>query len=279
MYKDLGNIENFNKDLSNKDINKNEFNYNLYSEYQERSALLLGLKNLNKLSKTKIAVIGLGGVGGFCVEGLARSHVGNLMIIDKDIVSPSNLNRQIIATVNSLGQKKTDLIEERILSINPKLNVEKIDCFIKRDSDLTFLSSVDYVIDCIDSVSGKINIALFCHRHNIPLIMCTGTARKLDPSRIEIIDLFKSKNDKLCKVLRRELKKEGIKSQDILFSSEIASGVSPNNFPNEKRLGSLIFVPAVAGLTLANFVINKLTSPYTEEDQEKDLNYLITKGI
>lgn len=233
---------------------------------EERSALLLGRKNIIRLRNSKVAILGLGGVGGFCAEALCRSHVGSLLILDKDVVSPSNLNRQIISANSNIGCSKTDLMESRLLSINPKLNIIKKEELISKDSDLSFLKGMDYVVDCVDSAGAKINIACYCYQENIPLLTCTGTARKLDPSKLEFIDLYQSKNDKLCKVLRHELRKHNVSKLDILYSSEMAQGVPPSIFKGEKRLGSLIFVPATAGLMLAHFVINKLTSKMSEEE-------------
>ncbi|MDO5732253.1 MAG: tRNA threonylcarbamoyladenosine dehydratase [Eubacteriales bacterium] len=238
----------------------------------ERSSLLLGRAGIKRLSEARIAVFGLGGVGGMAAEALCRSHIGALTLIDADVLSASNLNRQIISDYKSIGQSKVKQMAERLRAINPAIQLELREEFISTDSNLDFLIGHDYVVDCIDTVSAKIAIASYCDRQSLPLIACMGTARRLDPSRLRCMDLFDTKNDPLCRVMRRELRKRGISRLEIVASDEAPQGVSPNCFPGEKRLGSLIFVPATAGLRLASEVIFRLAAPLKDEalsDEER----------
>lgn len=239
----------------------------------ERSVLLLGRRNLARLRAAKVAVIGLGGVGGFCAEALCRSHIGELLLLDKDCVSPSNLNRQLIAREDTVGKKKTELFAARLRRIRPDLRLRTEDRFITEDSDLSFLDDMDYVADCIDTVAGKIRLACYCAEKNIPLISCMGTARRSDPSRLIFTDLFKTEKDPLCRVMRRELRKRGLPSLEILCSTEMPLGVSPALFPGEKRLASLIFVPATAGLRLAQRIVSRLAPPMNEEERAREEDY------
>lgn len=234
-----------------------------------RSALLLGEDNLDILSAKTVMIFGCGGVGSYVVEGLVRTNIQNFVLIDNDTVSESNINRQIIATVNSIGKLKTTVTKERILSINPSANVMTYDTFILPETinSINF-SNVDFIIDCIDTISGKLAIIETAKKLNIPVISSMGTGNKLDPTLFKIVDISKTNTCPLAKVMRYELKKRNIKNVPVLFSTEIPIDLS--NSPLEKKLlneessikhqipGSISFVPSIAGLLISRYVILEL---------------------
>ena len=234
-----------------------------------RSALLLGEENLDILSTKTVMIFGCGGVGSYVVEGLVRTNIQNFVLIDNDTVSESNINRQIIATVNSIGKLKTTVTKERILSINPSANVMTYDTFILPETinSINF-SNVDFIIDCIDTISGKLAIIETAKKLNIPVISSMGTGNKLDPTLFKIVDISKTNTCPLAKVMRYELKKRNIKNVPVLFSTEIPIDLS--NSPLEKKLlneenstkhqipGSISFVPSIAGLLISRYVILEL---------------------
>ena len=233
---------------------------NMLEEYS-RLALLIGEDNLRLLEKCKVAVFGLGGVGGQAVEALARSNIGNFVLIDDDVVNKSNINRQIIATKDSVGRKKTELFKERILAINPKANVETFDCFYLPDKrDLFNFKEYDFVIDAIDTVSGKLDLIETCINNNINIISAMGCGNRLDPTMIRIGDIYKTKDDPLAKIMRKELKKRRINKLMVVYSLEKPIKPLENISDNRKRSlpGSSAFVPPGAGLAIASYVVRKL---------------------
>ena len=237
------------------------------SQFQ-RTEMLLGDAAMERLSKARVAVFGIGGVGGYVVEALARSGVGTLDIIDNDIVSLSNLNRQIIATHPVIGRPKVEVAKERILSINPEAVVNAYQIFYLPDtpSPLNF-KDYDYVVDAIDTVTGKIGLVMEAQKAGVPVISSMGTGNKLDPSALQVADIYKTSVCPLARVMRRELKKRGVKSLKVVYSKE--TPVEPySNSPgfagmpvSERNAvpGSTAFVPAAAGLILAGQVIRDLT--------------------
>lgn len=231
----------------------------------ERSQLLLGKDNISKLQAKKVAVIGLGGVGSFVAEALARSGIGYLHIIDNDVYQPSNLNRQLGSTLSSLGMSKVQTTMQRIHEIAPFCQVSFAESFITPDSDFTSLLNCDFVADCIDTVTSKIALAVYCQEQNINLISAMGTARKLNPALVTICDLYATKYDKLCKVMRHELKKRGIYKLTVCYSPEPLQALSPEQVEQKQKqsgqkipLASLIFVPATAGLRIAYHIVTNL---------------------
>ena len=172
-----------------------------------RSELLMGKAGVKQLKQKKIAVFGIGGVGGFVVEALARSGVGAFCLIDHDTISLTNLNRQIIATMQTVGKYKTDVMKERILSINPQADVAVKTEFFLADSDTAFLNDCDYIVDAIDTISAKLALVQTAHEKKIPIISSMGTGNKLDPTQFEIADIYRTSVCPLCRVMRRELKK------------------------------------------------------------------------
>jgi len=243
-----------------------------------RTELLLGSEALEKLRKSSVAVFGVGGVGGFCTEALARSGVGRIAIVDKDLVSISNLNRQIIATTSTLGRPKVDVMKERIRDINPEAVVETYKMFYNEDtSDLIRLEDYDYIVDAIDTVSSKITLVLKAKAAGTRIISCMGAGNKLDPTKFEVTDIYKTSVCPLARVMRYELRRRGVRSLKVLYSKEVPvkrlhndTGMSGSGL-NEKAdnavagfrkqvPGSVSFVPSVAGLIIAGEVIKTLIS-------------------
>lgn len=232
----------------------------------ERTELLIKKDGVEKLNNSKVCVFGIGGVGSYVVEALARAGIGNFILIDKDTVDVTNINRQIIATHNTVGKVKVEVTKERILSINPNANVEIHQEFFTNESPDFFDNSCDYVVDCVDTVTAKIEIIVRANKLNVPVISSMGTGNKLDPTRFEIADIYKTSVCPLAKVMRKELKVRGIKKLKVLYSKEEPIKASATNVnsvdENGKRVkptpGSISFVPSVAGLIIAGEIIKDL---------------------
>jgi tRNA threonylcarbamoyladenosine dehydratase len=226
-----------------------------------RTELLIGSEAIKKLNNSRVAVFGVGGVGGYVVEALARSGVGQIDIIDNDTVSLTNINRQIIATYETIGRYKVDVMEERILSINPNCLVNKYKTFFLPENKDTFpFEKYDYVVDAIDTVAGKIGIIEKCNSLNIPLITACGCGNKLNPQGFIVTDIYKTKIDPLARVLRVELKKRGIKKLKVVYSQEQPIKPLKSEEESTKRAipGSNAFVPSSAGLLIASVVVKDL---------------------
>ena len=245
------------------------------SEQFSRTELLLGCEAMNKLKNARVAVFGVGGVGGYVVEALARSGVGTLDLIDNDTVCLSNLNRQIIATRSTLGMYKVDAAKARIEDINPDCTVNTYRTFFTPETAHEFdFSKYDYVVDAIDTVTGKIQLVMQAQESGTPIISSMGAGNKLDPSGFTVSDIYKTSVCPLAKVMRHELKKRGVKKLKVVYSKEIArtpisTKVEPSievEFENvsatsSRRLtpGSTAFVPSAAGLLIASEVVADLT--------------------
>ena len=242
-----------------------------------RTELLLGKEAMNKLEDARVAVFGIGGVGGYVCEALARSGVGKLDLIDNDKVCMSNLNRQIIATRKTVGQYKTEVMKDRILDINPEAKVNIHNCFFLPDNADEFpFEEYDYVVDAVDTVTAKIALVMKCKELDIPIISSMGAGNKLDASAFRVTDIYKTKVCPLAKVMRRELKKRGVKKLKVVYSEEMpikpkddmANSCRTNCIcpPGEKHKcterraipGSTAFVPSVAGLIIAGEVVKDL---------------------
>ena len=225
-----------------------------------RTVNLIGKENLEKLAKSKIAVFGLGGVGSYVAEGLARAGVSNFVLVDKDVVSISNINRQIIATHDTIGKYKVDVEKERILSINPIAKVETFVEFFMPGNNTILNNSITYIVDAIDTVTAKIELVMQAKTLNIPIISSMGTGNKLDPTKFEITDIYKTSVCPLAKVMRKELKERNIKKLKVLYSKEepIKTNILDEN--GKSIPGSISFVPSVAGLIIAGEVIKDLIS-------------------
>lgn len=224
-------------------------------DWLNRTEALIGKENILKLQSANIIVFGLGGVGSYVVEGLVRAGVQNICIVDKDVVDITNINRQLIATNQTVGKDKVDAEEERILQINPHAKVIKIKEFVN-DSNIQKImeaySHTDYVVDAIDTVTSKLEIIKYCSYNNINVISSMGTGNKLDASRFEITDIFKTSVCPLAKVMRKELKKLNINSLPVLYSKEEPIKT------DLKVPASISFVPSVAGLLIAEKVVKDL---------------------
>ena len=225
--------------------------------------LLVGEEGINKLHNSKVIVFGIGGVGSFVVEALTRAGVGNLILVDNDTICISNLNRQIHATQATVGMIKVEAMKERVISINPKCNVEAKQVFITADNISEIIpSDVDYVVDAIDTVTSKLALAEYCYKNNINIISSMGTGNKMDPTQFRVSDVFKTKVCPLAKVMRHELRKRGVKKLKVVYSEEMP--MTPDKgraVPSAKRQtpGSISFVPPVAGMIIGGEVIKDLT--------------------
>ena len=230
-------------------------------EYElSRTENLIGKENIEILKKSAVAVFGIGGVGGYCVEALARCGVGRIDLFDNDTVGITNLNRQIIATRSTIGFKKTEAAKNRIKDINPNIKVNTFDIFYSKDNykDID-LGTYDYVVDAIDTVTSKLLLIKECKDKNIPIISSMGTGNKLDATRFEVSDIYKTSVCPLAKVMRYELKKLGVKALKVVYSKE--DPLKPENQDTEKGKtipASISFVPGTAGLIIAGEVIKDL---------------------
>ncbi len=223
-------------------------------ESMERTSYLIGEEGVERLARKHVALFGVGGVGGYVAEALGRAGIGRLTLVDKDTVSVSNINRQIIATYETVGQSKTAVMEQRLRSINPDIVVECRDCFFLPDTADSFdFSEYDYVVDAVDTVTAKLELVMRAREAGVPIISCMGTGNKLVPSRFEIADISKTTVCPLAKVMRRELKKRGVTHLKVLYSTE-----EPIKHPEATVPGSISFVPPVAGLLIAGEVIKDL---------------------
>lgn len=224
-----------------------------------RTAALIGAENLEKLKNARVAVFGIGGVGGYVVEALARSGVGTLHLIDNDKVSLSNINRQIIALHSTIGQYKTEVAKARVGDINPDIQVYMHNLFFLPETQNSFdFSSVDYVVDAIDTVSGKIALIQSCKKNNVPVISCMGTGNKVNPTAFEVADIAKTSVCPLARVMRRELKKRGIEHVKVVYSKEEPLHSEMQEDGGKIPPASIAFVPPVAGLIIAGEVIKDL---------------------
>ena len=223
-----------------------------------RTEYLIGKDAVEKLKNSKVAIFGIGGVGSYVVEALARAGVGNFILIDKDTVSVSNINRQLIATHDTVGKYKVDVAKEIILSINPNANVQTFAEFFMPGNSTILDNSIDYIVDAIDTVTAKIELVMQAKKLNIPIISSMGTGNKLDPTKFEITDIYKTSVCPLAKVMRKEFKARGIDKLKVLYSKEepIKTNIVDEN--GKAVPASISFVPSVAGLIIAGEVIRDL---------------------
>ncbi len=244
-----------------------------------RTELLIGQSAMNQLHDKRVAIFGIGGVGGYVCEALVRSGIGHFDLIDNDDVSLTNINRQIIATHSSVGRPKVDVMKERMLDINPDVKVNTHRCFFlpENASDFPF-EEYDYVVDAIDTVTAKIELVLQCQKMGVPIISSMGAGNKLDGSAFRVADIYKTQIDPLARVMRRELKKRGVKKLKVVYSEETPlepivdmAGAGGDNGGNSHEAeipqpgrrsipGSTAFVPSVAGLIIAGEVIKDLAN-------------------
>ena len=233
------------------------------SEMFSRTEMLLGKEAMERLQQSRIAVFGLGGVGGHVIEALARSGISEIDLIDNDKVVESNLNRQIIATQRTIGKFKVDAAEERLLEINPKLIIHKHQSFFTPEtSDKFEFKKYDYVVDAIDTVSGKIELVMKCNQYNVPIICSMGAGNKMNPTEFQVADIYNTSVCPLAKVMRQEFRKRNIKNLKVVYSKEtpiIHKSSSPEEKSNKRIPASNAFVPSVVGLIIASEVVKDLT--------------------
>ncbi|MBO4458883.1 MAG: tRNA threonylcarbamoyladenosine dehydratase [Butyrivibrio sp.] len=232
------------------------------SERFSRTELLLGSEAVENLSKKRVAIFGVGGVGGYVCEALVRSGIGAFDICDNDTVALSNINRQIIATTKSVGKYKVDVMKERMLDINPDVKVNVHKCFFLPENADTFpFEEYDYVVDAVDTVTAKIEIIVRAKEKGVPVISAMGAGNKLSPCGFKVADISKTKVDPLARVMRRELKKRGIYDLKVVYSEEEPVKISAVTEPGSSRRstpGSVAFVPSVAGLVIASEIVKNL---------------------
>ncbi len=245
------------------------------SDQFERTELLLGREAIDKLAHSRVAIFGVGGVGGYVCEALVRSGVAAFDLIDKDTVALSNLNRQIIATRKTIGKYKAEVMRDRILEINPDADVRIHNCFfLPENADEFPFEEYDYIVDAVDTVTAKIALVMKATEKNIPIISSMGAGNKLDGSMFRVADIYKTKVCPLAKVMRRELKKRGVKKLKVVYSEELPvrpirnvesdSKAEDGNLLDEKKIrrkdtpGSVAFVPSVAGMIIAGEVVKDL---------------------
>lgn len=229
-----------------------------------RQRMLLGDEAMEKLWNSHVAVFGLGGVGSWCAEGLARAGVGRLTLIDQDTVSLTNINRQLIALSSTLGRNKADVMAERIHDINPHIETRPIVGCYKGENREEFLASYDFVVDAIDLVSCKLDLILSCRERGIPMVSALGTGNKRNAALLELTDISKTYGCALARVMRKELRSRGVERLDVVFSPEEPMEPQQMEAPPPGRRsvpGSLVWVPAAAGLLLCQHVVEKLTHP------------------
>lgn len=241
-----------------------------------RTELLIGKEGIEKLNKAKVAIFGIGGVGSFVVEGLVRAGVENFILVDDDKICLTNLNRQIIATHKTIGKYKVEVAKERILEINPNAKVETYREFFLPESEEIIDETVNYIVDCVDTVTAKIELVMRANKLDIPIISSMGTGNKLDPTRFEVTDIYKTSICPLAKVMRKELRARGIKALKVVYSKEepikldesLESSCKNGCIcpPGTKRKctsrnqvpGSISFVPSVAGLIISGEIIKDI---------------------
>ena len=226
-------------------------------DWSSRTEGLIGRENIEKLNNKKVAIFGIGGVGSYVVEALARVGIGRFILVDSDDVSITNINRQIIATTRTIGEPKVEVAKDRILEINNKAKVEIYKEFFTSNTKGILDDSISYIVDAVDTVTAKIELVIRANKLDIPIISSMGTGNKLDPTRFEVSDIYKTSVCPLAKIMRKELKKRNISKLKVVYSKEepIKTSISENG---KKVPASISFVPSVAGLIIASEVIKDL---------------------
>ena len=227
-----------------------------------RTEMLIGNEGMEKLSNAKVAIFGLGGVGSFVCEGLARIGVGNFVLIDFDKTDESNINRQLIATVDTIGEYKVDLMKERILKINPDANVETYKEFYMADCEIDIITpDLSYAVDCVDTIMAKIAIICKCDELDVPVISSMGTGNKLDPTLFEVADIYETSVCPLARIMKKDLRKRNIEKLKVVYSTEHAINTNDHPINHDRKFkvkGSVSFVPSVAGLIIAGEVVKDI---------------------
>lgn len=245
-------------------------------DWYSRTELLIGIDGVDKLNNSKIAIFGIGGVGAYTAEALCRAGVGNLVLVDYDDICLTNLNRQIHATRKTVGKAKVDMMKERLLEINPKMNVITFkELYNEENAEMLLTPNLDYVVDAIDMVSSKLDLIRRSQQMNIPIISCMGAGNKFDPTKVEITDIYKTSVCPLARVIRQELRKKGVKKLKVVYSKEepvtpieteknckndcICSNKDLAKCTHRRQIpGSISFVPSAFGLALASAVVRDI---------------------
>lgn len=230
------------------------------NEVSSRLEMLIGEQSLDKLKKSHVAIFGVGGVGGYVLESLVRSFVGEITVVDSDYVAVSNINRQILATTDTIGRRKVEVAKDRVKSINENCVVHTVDMFfLPENSHEIDFSRFDYIVDAIDTVSAKIELAKIAQEKNIPIIACMGTGNKLHPEFLEVSDIFKTSVCPLARAMRSLCKKNGIKKLKVVYSKEESKKAVENESISGKSIpASSAFVPSAAGLIISSVVVNDM---------------------
>ena len=230
-----------------------------------RTEMLIGNDGMEKLNNAKVAIFGIGGVGSYVCEGLARSGIGNFILVDYDKIDESNINRQLLATVKTIGKYKVDLMKERILEINPNANVEVYKEFYMADSQTDIIKEdLSYAVDCVDTIMAKIAIVCKCDEINVPVISSMGTGNKLDPTMFEVADIYETSVCPLARIMKKDFRKRNIEKLKVVYSKE--QPINTNDCAINQRdskfkvKGSVSFVPSVAGLIISGEVIKDIIS-------------------
>ncbi len=232
----------------------------MYFDFTERTQRLIGEAKVAKLADASVLLFGLGGVGSYCAESLVRAGVGHCTIVDGDVISVSNINRQLIALHSTVGKNKTDVTKARLLDINPYVKVECLTAFYGAEiKDAIDFSRYDFVVDAIDDVEGKLLIITQAKAAGVPVICCMGTGNRIDPNHFTIMDVAETKGDPLARVIRTRLRKMGIQNVPVLISKAPRMNCMPDYEPGQgKMIASISYVPAVAGLLCASYVVEQL---------------------
>ena len=231
-------------------------------DWQEREELLIGKDNIEKLKNATVAVFGCGGVGSYAVEALARAGIGNFVLVDKDVVDVTNINRQLVADFSTIGRDKVEIEKERILKVNPDANVEIYkEFYCEENKDKLIREDYTYIVDAIDSVSSKLSLIIAAHEKNVKIISAMGMGNKLDPMQIEVSDISKTSVCPLAKTIRKQLRANGINHLKVVYSREL-----PNRFDkseeHRRTTASISFVPSVCGLIIASQIVRDLIDEF-----------------
>lgn len=230
---------------------------------KEKLAILMGEEGIAKLENSTVMVLGCGGVGSNCIEALARAGVGSFILFDHDVVAASNINRQAIAFLSTIGQDKVLACRDMIRDINPKARVSCHKAFVSTDNlNEVFAEPCNFVVDALDTISTKLALALYAQEHKLPYISSMGMANKTNPCCLEFADIYDTKHDSLCRVMRKAGRKCGLKSLDVLYSAELGCKISTDGSEEARRarnhLGTMSYMPPIAGQMIASFVVRKL---------------------
>ena len=231
-------------------------------DWQAREELLIGKDNIEKLKNATVAVFGCGGVGSYAVEALARAGIGNFVLVDKDVVDVTNINRQLVADFSTIGRDKVEVEKERILRVNPDANVEIYkEFYCEENKDKLIREDYSYIVDAIDSVSSKFSLIIAAHEKNVKIISAMGMVNKLDPTQIEVSDISKTSVCQLAKTIRKQLRAKGINHLKVVYSREL-----PNRFDkseeHRRTTASISFVPSVCGLIIASQIVRDLIDEF-----------------